>query len=63
MRCEVCDENGMVPALVETDNGPVPCPYLGEPCPACGGTKIRHCCDGDTPTPRDDLEKQAKVNR
>lgn len=33
--CKVCGGEGIVPATVESAEGPVECPYLGAPCPAC----------------------------
>jgi len=31
-----------------------------EPCPECGGCGVSHCCDGDAPSPRDELVGQAR---
>lgn len=34
-KCKTCNDDGMVPAMVETATGLAACPYLGEPCPDC----------------------------
>src|SRR5690625_1705422 len=34
-KCKTCDGTGSVPAEVETAEGPMPCPYIGAPCPDC----------------------------
>lgn len=34
-KCKTCDGIGSVPAEVETAEGPMPCPYIGAPCPDC----------------------------
>ncbi len=35
MVCETCGGIGYVPAMIETNTGSSPCPYIGESCPDC----------------------------
>lgn len=39
-KCETCDGTGSVPAEVETAEGPMPCPYIGAPCPDCQPDRV-----------------------
>lgn len=57
MRCEACHGIGLieVPAECATDCADEYCPYVHvpytEPCPACGGSGVSHCCEGDRACP------------
>ena len=41
-KCKTCGGTGSVPAEVETAEGPMPCPYVGAPCPDCSPMPEKH---------------------
>lgn len=76
MRCERCDGCGYVVTGWLTDDRiktPIELPAaafekprmnegdtFGIPCPRCGGTGIRHCCDGEDPDGGNDVTKESE---
>lgn len=54
MRCESCNDDGMVVLFPTRPDGSLDMQAIRPqfvPCPVCGGSKITHCCEGDIAEP------------
>lgn len=52
--CATGPTPGFVHALIVKPDGTVDLAYRKIPCPDCGGTLRRHCCEGDQASPQQD---------
>lgn len=54
MICNTCHGNGFLTPTPKTRENQF------VPCPTCGGCGVDHCCEGDQPSPRDEINTQPR---